>query len=205
MKVLLTLLFVFSMQIIFAQSSFLTFNGKRIDFAEIDTIGQEYITYKMADGKHKRIYKAEVFSITYPDFSAQIFYNTGDTIGDEFTADQMRSYLGGKANARQNYKNNRSVYGGFITGLIAPVVFPAIGITSVLSPLAPLTEIAFVGVGNKKSKHFPMTKEQMDDLHFKEGYLETARKKRITNSIIGSGIGLAVGITASFFIYEYHK
>lgn len=204
MRIYILIILMLFFKTTFSQNTIRTLDGKLITINKLDTIDNVFIFYENEKGKHRSINKNDVFSIQLYNQKEQIFY-IPDSLNDSFTISQMRNYLKGEYDADKNYKRRRSFWGGLSVGLISPIALPAIGISSVLSPILPVGYVATIGATNKKEKHFDLVNDQFKNQYYKQGYLEKARKKRLTNSMLGAGLGLIIGSASAFFIYEFNK
>jgi len=124
-----------------------------------------------------------------------LIYEYDTIVGNEFTIDEMRYFIRGEQDAQKNFKARGALWGNILIGAGA-------GVTgSLLSPIAPFTFSALVGLPKIKIK-----KKGVSDLELLKqdaylmGYERVARKKRKIRSLIGGVTGLGVGIGTYFIL-----
>jgi hypothetical protein len=118
-----------------------------------------------------------------------IMYVYDTIIGNEFTIEEMRYFIYGEQDADSKFKANGCLILGSAIGLLS-------GVTgSFLCPIPPFAFTALSGIPKVKIKK--STVSNLDYLNhdpYLMGYERVAKKKRKLKSLIGGGIGLAVGL-----------
>ena len=194
----LILIFAFNTCKIFAQSEIWLMEGKKIstDTLVVDTSG--FIKYKNKRGKTKYLYTEEVFSVKQDD-EIQYFYeyNAEDST---FTIQQMTDYLQGVHDGYE-YKSQGAFSGGVAIGILTPIVSQLIGIPAFIYPIIPAAYIIGVGIPKIKDKNIDVPTQYQDNEYYIFGYKQTAKRKRISNTILGSGIGIVIGVSSALIIY----
>jgi hypothetical protein len=198
-NIILILLIFFLSSNIYSQDIIWLMDGKKIQSGEIKVDTSDYIIYKTPKGKFKSIDKFDVFSVSIKN-DVMIFY-VPDSASDSFTISQMQDYLQGRLEGRDT-KAPYSFAGGVATGLGAPILLPLAGIGTIFTPLVPATYDVIVGVSKIKDEKISISEVYQSNPYYIEGYKTSVKKKRINNAILGSVIGVTVGLTASFFIYD---
>lgn len=167
----------------------LLLNGTVIISTVVDTTnGVLTIKNKKNPAKNYIIDNERVFSIRNSS-GENIIYTYDTLIGNEFTVEEMRYFIKGEQDAEKGFKAYGSLYGNMALGI-------ASGLTgSFFCPIPPFAFVALSGLPKVKIKH--KTVSNLDYLKqdpYLMGYERVARKKRKVQSLIGGGIGLAVGL-----------
>lgn len=195
------ILFIFYSQN-YSQNQIWLLDGKKISASEINIDTTEYIYYKNIKGKTKSISKFDVFSVEIDENEKIIYEN--DLEADCFNDTQMKNYVQGRYDGRFT-KSPIYFVGGIATGVTAPIFLPMLGINSILTPLVPAGYDLCIGLIKVKDEKIAIKEEFSSNQHYIEGYKTSVKKKRINNAIMGSIIGVTIGLTSAFFIYEVIK
>ncbi len=199
-KIILIISFIILSTNVFSQSEIWKINGTKIitDTLLVDT--SNYVLYKNKRNKTKYISKDDVFSVSQNNQTI-VFY-IPDTIQDSFTVEQMQAYLQGK---HDGYKHKSPLFfsGGVLVGLSTPIVFPIAGLSGGFIAIPPALYTVGIGIPKIKEKNIKVPSEYKNDENYILGYQTAAKKRRITNTIIGSVVGLAVGVSVSYFVIGY--
>ncbi len=174
-------------------------NGKLMNVQLIDSSGANiFFNVQKRSGKwvSRNLYKDQVFSIISPEKIESVLYQKIDIIGNDFTINEMRHYIYGERDAMNGYNAKPTFYGGLIIGaggaylLNGGVLFPF------LIPLGYTLgmQIPFIKVKEKSISDMKYTTVDTYIL----GYEKNARTKKAINSILGSLLGAAIGVT----VYE---
>lgn len=167
----------------------LLMNGDAVICTVIDTTnGLTSIKNPKNPKKNITLENDRIFSIKYP--SGEVVMYVYDTlIGNEFTVDEMRYFIYGEQDADHNFKAKGCLFIGAAVGLLS-------GVTgSFLCPIPPFAFAALSGIPKVKIKHSTVSNpEYLKHDPYLMGYERVARKKRKLKSLIGGGIGLAVGL-----------
>ncbi len=177
---------------VMAQQSILLVTGKRVYVSETK-IDNDLILYKTKKGKIRAFAIEEVFSLTRKDNVEVIFYKP-DCEDVCFKINQMRDYLHGLADGREA-KMWLPAAGGFITGVAAGRYT-----NPVFSVLAPALFSGGVALVTPKPENLDIPQKYINNEHYITGFQESTKKKRIITSLIGGGVGIALGITSRKFI-----
>ena len=186
-------------EITFAQSEIWLLDGKKIKTDTIIFDSTDVIIYKSKKEKYKYFMQNEVFS-TKQNNETKYFYKQ-DTTEGSFSLPEMTDYMQGQFDGK-NHKSPAAFSGGVAIGIITPLIFPVIGIPTVFSPIVPAGYTLAIGIPKVKEKNMDIPKQYKNNQHYKFGYQRIAKKKKITNAILGSTIGLVIGLGAAFFIFE---
>ncbi|MDZ4750950.1 MAG: hypothetical protein SGI87_04980 [Flavobacteriales bacterium] len=179
----------------FAQDALLLMNGREwkgnIQGEEGSVILFE-VTNKKGKEKIKEVHKNDVFSYTKSGESSVILYVQDTNFGDIYSVDEMKVYIQGEADARDNYHARLTALVGFLLsgtaayltegGLIGSISFPiAYGILQ----LAPKILIREKFMSNPNFK--------FNDV-YADGFEPVARSKKILSGLGGGFLGAAAGI-----------
>ena len=172
-------------------------NGEVRAIKVVDTV---YHLIRFLPEKRKKkpnvldVEKDRVFSVKFSNGQERIIYFHDSTIGNVFTVLEAKMFMLGEREADQHYKNKWPFLIGFIAGVGSPI---ALSNAVALSPIAPAvtplhTLIPVIKVNAKKIEN----KNYLQYDTYLMGYEKVARKKNFMHSILGAGIGLAVGMGA---------
>lgn len=142
-----------------------------------------------------------IFSITDSLGNEQIIYKPDTAKEDFMSVDQMRDFIKGEIEARENYKCPLCFIGGIAVGAGSVFGTPYILPTILYSPLFPAASSSVVGFTSpNRSVIVKKHPEYANNEPYIQGYKECASQKRLKSSIFGSGIGLAVGVVSFIVI-----
>ena len=107
----------------------------------------------------------------------------------------MRYFIRGEQDAQKSFKARGAFWSGLLIGAGA-------GVTgSLLSPIAPFTFAALVGLPKIKIKKKGVSNlEYLKQDAYLMGYERVARKKRKIKSLIGGASGLGIGLGTYFIL-----
>ncbi|MBI4930938.1 MAG: hypothetical protein HY841_09265 [Bacteroidetes bacterium] len=136
--------------------------------------------------------KDRIFSLKFSNGQERIVYFHDSTIGNVFTVLEAKMFMLGEREADQHYKNKWPFIFGFVVGAGSPI---ALSNAVLLSPIAPAvtplhTLIPVIKIDTAKIEN----KNYLQYDTYLMGYEKVARKKNFMHSLIGAGIGLAVGL-----------
>jgi hypothetical protein len=197
--ILVTLIFCLYSTISFSQNgndTLLLINGKTIitTVTDIDTINALLSFVKPKNQKKiKTIDSDRIFSITDKEGEHVIYMQ--DTVGNELSELEMRQFIFGQQDARKVEKGNGGLYLNMLVSLGA-------GITgSFLSPVVPFLIAGALGLPSAKINEDKVVHSELIYTDaYKLGYLQEAKRKRKVRSLLGGGIGLAVGLGTSVIL-----
>jgi len=200
MKRLISYFFLIAIAVSFseskAQNTMLLVNGKKIEIGEFKVSDSLFLAYKNKKGKIKSTNLIDVFSVKEQNGKETIFYVPDNIDAESFTINQMRDFVNGAYDARTNYKTPWITTGGFVVGGGSAVAVSAVGLNSLLVPVFPALYSGGVGMVKVKKEKLNIPDNLKTNDYYMEGYTRVANHKRINNAIIGSGIGMALGIVA---------
>ncbi|MFH2143177.1 MAG: hypothetical protein ABIJ97_12190 [Bacteroidota bacterium] len=200
-----------------AQNKIVLMNGN-ILYGKISDLTDEKVVMEFSDKKHnktKKLNYEDIFSITYNETEFQ-YYSHDPENGNNMTVIQMKYYLQGMNDAKENYHAPLATIGGLVSG-ITGVFFGFYGIAiptgyvfaaGIKTPEKPANiyelEIVpdFIASKTKvygKQYHectIEILEKQAFSQYYNEGYVVKAKDKKIKNAFKGTiigFIGFAVG------------
>jgi len=139
----------------------------------------------------KEVEKDRVFSVKFSNGKDRIFYFYDSAIGNVFTVMEAKMFMLGEQEADRSYRNKWPFIIGFAVGVLSPIALPNAVLLSPIAPaLTPLhTLIPVIKIDTAKIKN----RNYLQYDTYLMGYEKIARKKNFSRSVVGAGIGLAVG------------
>jgi hypothetical protein len=197
--VLVTLIFCLYSTNSFSQTgndTLLLINGKTIitTITDIDTVNALVSFVKPKHVKKiKTIDSDRIFSITDKEGEHVIYMQ--DTVGNELSELEMRQFIFGQQDARKVVKGNA----GLCLNMLISLGAGATG--SFLTPVVPFLIAGALGLpGAKINEDKVAHPELIYTDAYKLGYVQEAKRKRKVRSLIGGGIGLAIGLGTSVIL-----
>jgi hypothetical protein len=202
-RIALLVLFIILHSRMSAQHLLTLMNGREMECAVLGDSGTVLLVQltKPSGRVIKReIPKSDIFSLKMADGKEQIFYMKDEMIGDIYSVDEMRFYLAGENDARQNFTawptfavgfalcTGISLFGGdgYITAVGPPILYT-------LLQLAPKIKI------REKTMSHPDYK--YNDI-YADGYEPPARTRKLSRAMEGAFLGSATGVTCWFLFLQ---
>jgi hypothetical protein len=177
------------------QDTLLLMNGRNLPCKIVEDSGTVFLTLiKKTSGRIilREIHKNDVFSATRHGEGERILYMQDEMLGNIYSVDEMRYYLAGENDARQNFKAwptfavgfalcaGVSVWGGdgYITAVGPPILFT-------LLQLAPKIKIREKTMSHPEYKY--------NDI-YADGYEPPARTRKLSRAMEGAFLGSATGV-----------
>jgi hypothetical protein len=181
----------------FAQDKILLMNGKEMDCRIVADSGF-VIVYDITkrNGKVKQVIsnKGEVFSYRQLDSDEVIVYTQDTTFGDIYNASEMRAFLAGQADSRNNFKARHIALIGFVSCATIAFIGKDGYFTAVGPPLV-YTVVQLIGKVKIRENTMSNKNYKYNDI-YADGYEPPARTRKIITAfgsgMIGSAVGLAV-------------
>ena len=166
------------------------------------------ISYYYKKGKKQKeatLEEYRIFSLEKAGKKESILYRKDTTIGNFFTVDEMRMFIYGEQDARNNYGGGFHFVMGTTIGLVAvlfdtydndffksdPSIFP------IVVPLV-LPIISSKMGGGVKKRHVS-NQAYMMNREYVDGFKRVARYKRMKKSLFGTVLGVATGLGAYYY------
>lgn len=183
-----------------AQDSVLLMNGREMECTILSDSGTVLLLQlTKPNGKVivREIHKNDIFSVSSGGGGEEIFYLQDEMLGNIYSADEMRYYLAGENDARQNFDPwptfvlgfalcaGASLWGGdgYITAVGPPIMFT-------LVQLIPKIKIREKTMSHPEYKYNDM---------YADGYEPPARTRKLSRAMEGGFLGSAAGIMYWFF------
>lgn len=164
-------------------------NGKQIKISDFRIENKDTILYTNLKGKDKFIETFDVFSVIDKSGKETIVYEPDTTFEGAFTVPQMKNFVLGQYDASQKFKSPWVTAGGIaVSGASSLLINPVF--------VFALSGVYCTGIGISPAckKRLNIPEQFVNDEHYLLGFKRTTKHKRIKNAIIGSGIGLVVGL-----------
>jgi hypothetical protein len=199
----------------YPQGKLVMLNGKEKRFTSAEVKG-ETIVYQREEGNKtisRKVDKYDVFSILRDNGSEEIIYSPDTVAGLDPTISEVRDYIKGERYAGTVYRKPMNLISGIAVGgagsmigfygLIVPVVYPAILGRFTPKIKEPVTHNYNEITGKYDLITSPETTPNVVITEaFSAGYGKKARNMKIKNSLIGGGLGFAVGITVLALVFN---
>jgi hypothetical protein len=178
-----------------AQDTLLLMNGRNLPCKIVEDSGTVFLTLiKKPRGRIilREIHKNDVFSVTRRGETEEILYLQDEMLGNIYSADEMRYYLAGENDARQNFDAwptfavgfavcaGVSLWGGdgYITAVGPPILYT-------LLQLVPKIKIREKTMSHPEYKY--------NDI-YADGYEPPARTRKLSRAMEGAFLGSATGV-----------
>jgi hypothetical protein len=182
-----------------SQDTLLLMNGRDLPCKIVEDSGTVFLTIiKKRSGKIilREIHKNDVFSVTKAGEGERVLYMQDEMMGDIYSTDEMRFYLAGEDDARQNFDAwptfavgfalcaGVSLWGGdgYMTAVGPPIFFT-------LLQLAPKIKIREKTMSHPEYKY--------NDI-YADGYEPPARTRKLSRAMQGGFLGSATGVACWF-------
>ena len=173
----------------------LLMNGREIPcqiLADTGTVFLMQLTKPNGRVIEREIHKNEVFSVTKRGETEQILYLQDEILGNIYSADEMRFYLAGENDARQNFKAWPTFAVGF--ALCAGVsVWGGDGYITAVGPPILYTLIQLVPKIKIREKTMSHPEYKYNDI-YADGYEPPARTRKLSRAMEGAFLGSATGV-----------
>ena len=178
-----------------AQDTLLLMNGRDLPCTIVEDSGTVFLTLlRKPSGKviFREIHKNDVFSVTKMGEAEQILYMQDEMLGNIYSADEMRYYLAGENDARQNFVAWPTFVVGFALCAGASLVGGDGYITTVAPPII-YTLVQLIPKIKIREKTMSHPEYKYNDL-YADGYEPPARTRKISRALEGGFLGSATGV-----------
>lgn len=174
-------------------------NGRIIISSVLDTNSASLVISDPENiNKKISIENERVFAIKYGKGNLFYYYEQ-DSIKNWYTRDEMWLFMQGERDAKKGFKPQGSLIGGILFGMTGGASGLAADIGVFLGPILPLAFFSTVGIPKVRIKHSTVSNpDNLKQDAYILGYEREARAKRRRQSIVGGGIGVALGYIAYF-------
>lgn len=184
-----------------AQDKILLMNGSEMNCRIKDDSGVVLVielTKKNGKTKTREVHKNDVFSMTPEGGSERVLYVQDSLFGDIYTIDQMKMYLAGQYDGRNNFRalptalvglalcGTAAYLGGdgLLTAVLPPVIYAVV-------QLVPRVHI--------REKFMSDTNYKYNEI-YADGFEPPARTRKILAGLSGGFIGSAIGVIIYFIL-----
>lgn len=148
--------------------------------------------------KSKEIHRSEVFSYTLAGQAENILYSRDELIGDIYSVEEMRAYMAGEIDARENFTAWPTGIVGFaVCGTAAYMGGDGL-LTTVLPPVA-YACLQFIPRIKIRESTMKDTGYKFNDI-YADGYEPPARSRKIQSALKGGAAGAAAGLLTFLMI-----
>jgi hypothetical protein len=177
------------------QDTLLLMNGRNLPCKIVEDSGTVFLTLiKKPSGRIilREIHKNDVFSATRHGEGERILYMQDEMLGNIYSVDEMRYYLAGENDARQNFKAWPTFAVGF--ALCAGVsVWGGDGYITAVGPPILYTLIQLVPKIKIREKTMSHPEYKYNDI-YADGYEPPARTRKLSRAMEGAFLGSATGV-----------
>jgi len=185
----------------FTQDTLLLMNGRTLNcniLADTGTVFVFELVKKNGKIKVHELHKSDVFSVTKKDSLEYILYSPNPMMGDIYQVDEMRFYLAGENDARNNFTAWPTFIVGFVLcggisyfgeeGLLLSIVPPLVYAVAQLIPKIKIREETISDMSYQHNDFYA------------DGYEPPARSRKIIRALQGAYAGAAAGLAAFILI-----
>ena len=146
----------------------------------------------------REIHKNDVFSVSYGAGGEEVFYLKDEMLGNIYSVDEMRYYLAGENDARQNFDPWPTFAVGF--ALCAGVsLWGGDGYMTAVGPPIMYTLIQLIPKIKIREKTMSHPEYKYNDI-YADGYEPPARTRKLSRAMEGGFLGSAAGV-AYWFLF----
>ena len=181
--------------VITAQDSILLMNGRAIDchiLSDTSVVLQFQITKKNGAVRTKEVHKNDIFSYTISGKGEKILYMRDDMLGDIYSVDEMRIYMAGGNDARENFNALPTAGVGF--AVCAGVAYAGgDGLLTAFIPPIAYTCLQFIPRIKIREKAMSDPGYKHNDI-YADGFEPPARSRKVQAALKGGFAGAAAGV-----------
>lgn len=198
---LLLLLFVLISLQTRAQDTLLLMNGRQMNcriLADTGTVFEFELVKPNGKVKLRELHKNDVFSVKKAGQQEVILYAQDELLGDIYSIDEMRFYLAGEHDARENFSAWPTFAVGF--ALCAGIsLWGGDGYITAVGPPILYTMIQLVPKIKIREKTMSRPEYKYNDI-YADGYEPPARSRKLFRAMGGSFAGSATGVALWFLL-----
>ena len=198
---LLLLLFVLISFQTRAQDTLLLMNGRQMNcriLADTGTVFEFELVKPNGKVKLRELHKNDVFSVKKAGQQEVILYAQDELMGDIYSIDEMRFYLAGEDDARENFSAWPTFAVGF--ALCAGIsLWGGDGYITAVGPPILYTMIQLVPKIKIREKTMSRPEYKYNDI-YADGYEPPARSRKLFRAMGGSFAGSATGVALWFLL-----
>jgi len=200
---LILLLFVLISFHVSAQDTLLLMNGREMNcriLADTGTVFEFELVKPNGKVKLRELHKNDVFSVKKAGQQEVILYAQDELLGDIYSIDEMRFYLAGENDARENFSAWPTFAVGFAlcTGIS---LWGGDGYITAVGPPILYTMIQLVPKIKIREKTMSRPEYKYNDI-YADGYEPPARSRKLFRAMGGSFAGSATGVALWFLLIQ---
>ena len=197
------LLFVLISFHVSAQDTLLLMNGREMNcriLADTGTVFEFELVKPNGKVKLRELHKNDVFSVKKAGQQEVILYAQDELLGDIYSIDEMRFYLAGENDARENFSAWPTFAVGFAlcTGIS---LWGGDGYITAVGPPILYTMIQLVPKIKIREKTMSHPEYKYNDI-YADGYEPPARSRKLFRALSGSFAGSATGVALWFLLIK---
>jgi hypothetical protein len=200
---LILLLFVLISFHVSAQDTLLLMNGREMNcriLADTGTVFEFELVKPNGKVKLRELHKNDVFSVKKAGQQEVILYAQDELLGDIYSIDEMRFYLAGEHDARENFSAWPTFAVGF--ALCAGIsLWGGDGYITAVGPPILYTMIQLVPKIKIREKTMSRPEYKYNDI-YADGYEPPARSRKLFRAMGGSFAGSATGVALWFLLIQ---
>ena len=200
---LLLLLFVLMSFQTRAQDTLLLMNGREMNcriLADTGTVFEFELVKPNGKVKLRELHKNDVFSVKKAGQQEVILYAQDELLGDIYSTDEMRFYLAGEHDARENFSAWPTFAVGF--ALCAGIsLWGGDGYITAVGPPILYTMIQLVPKIKIREKTMSRPEYKYNDI-YADGYEPPERSRKLFRAMGGSFAGSATGVALWFLLIK---
>jgi hypothetical protein len=200
---LLLLLFVLMSFQTRAQDTLLLMNGREMNcriLADTGTVFEFELVKPNGKVKLRELHKNDVFSVKKAGQQEVVLYAQDELLGDIYSTDEMRFYLAGEHDARENFSAWPTFAVGF--ALCAGIsLWGGDGYITAVGPPILYTMIQLVPKIKIREKTMSRPEYKYNDI-YADGYEPPARSRKLFRAMGGSFAGSATGVALWFLLIK---
>jgi hypothetical protein len=200
---LLLLLFVLISFQTRSQDTLLLMNGREMNcriLADTGTVFEFELVKPNGKVKLRELHKNDVFSVKKAGQQEVILYAQDELLGDIYSVDEMRFYLAGEHDARENFSAWPTFAVGF--ALCAGIsLWGGDGYITAVGPPILYTMIQLVPKIKIREKTMSRPEYKYNDI-YADGYEPPARSRKLFRAMGGSFAGSATGVALWFLLIK---
>jgi len=178
-----------------AQDSVLLMNGREMEctvLADTGTVLLLQMTKPSGKVIQREIHKNDVFSVSMGGSGEEVYYLQDEMLGNIYSVDEMRFYLAGENDARQNFEAWPTFAVGF--ALCAGVsLWGGDGYMTAVGPPIMYTLIQLIPKIKIREKTMSHPEYKYNDI-YADGYEPPARTRKLSRAMEGAFLGSATGV-----------
>jgi len=178
----------------YGQGTILFLNGKEKRYKTAE-VRDEYVVYQPENKEgswKRRADRYNVFALVRDNGTELVLYSPDTVYGQDPSVEEMRDFIRGEQMADAEFKKPLNLIGGLGAGLAGSVA----GFYGIPVP------VMYAAIAGRFTPEFPkhLAAGNHSDA-FIEGYRKKSRNIKINKTLLGGGVGFAVGLSALIIVF----